>query len=88
MNWKDTESEFEEIQKEWEQHRTMNACSICDSPKGHTSIKSFLKAKLTLQQQEWCEKIEERRNIVDNNGKRVTTDIFVDDIISLIKNKI
>ncbi|MCH7605375.1 hypothetical protein IID24_05300 [Patescibacteria group bacterium] len=34
--------EFDEIQKEWNKHYTMNTCSVCDSPKEHKDIKAFL----------------------------------------------
>ncbi len=33
--------ELKRIKREWEKHRTMNKCSVCDSPNGHTTYEEF-----------------------------------------------
>ena len=40
------EEEFGKLSAEWEQHRKSNTCSICDSPKGHTEIKDFIRIEI------------------------------------------
>lgn len=53
--------------EEWEKHRTMNNCSVCESPKGHSSVekivnesieKSYNQAQTDLKKEliEWAER--------------------------------
>ncbi len=53
--------EFNEIQKEWELHRTMNTCSVCDSPKRHTDIKDFITNAITQQREGIIEVLDSKK---------------------------
>ena len=36
----------------------MNTCSVCDSPKGHTTIESFFSQELAKEREKWQKKIK------------------------------
>ena len=57
---------FDDIQEEWKKHETMNTCSVCDSPKGHTTIESFFTQELAKERErvikEYKKKIDDLEN--------------------------
>ena len=54
--------EFDEIESEWKKHEAMSTCSVCDSPKGHTTIRDFLAESID-------QAVEEDRENVKNISK-------------------
>ena len=62
--------EFKEIQREWELHKTMNTCSICDSPTGHTEYEDWLRTALT----QTCQQaVEEERGRISKEVVKIIT---------------
>lgn len=45
----DWEEELTKIMDEWRMHETANTCSVCDSPQGHTTIKSFIQSLINKE---------------------------------------
>ena len=66
-NW---EKKFDEIEKEWEKHRTMNTCSVCDSPKGHTTIRKFISNLLAQEKEKNYKDIPMGVSQWRNHGKK------------------
>ena len=81
MNYKQIENELEEIEEEWNKHRVMNTCSICDSPKGHTTIKAFLKAKINQVIDEMIDRPEDLGGRMNDAGFNLLDSIKVAEVV-------
>lgn len=69
------------IGRQWILHRTMNTCSVCDSPNGHTSYESFLKE----HDQRLLEKIKEEVKELQYNPDSEMVNIYT--VLTLLDNK-
>jgi hypothetical protein len=57
--------ELKRIKEEWEKHETMNTCSVCDSPEGHTRYEDLIDTLI--------EKIynKARKDLIEEDIKRL-----------------
>ena len=82
------EERFDVIKEEWKKHATMNTCSICDSPKGHTEMKDFIRQELTLARAEGRqEALKEAAEIARGIRKIYPAEVKVEniDLLSVIE---
>lgn len=56
-------------------------CCLCEK------LNPRIETLLTRQAERIAEEVEDMRNVVDNNGTRVTTDGFVDTVLSIIRTR-